>query len=443
MMKRYTVGLVVLITALAPMVGRGQVGNPAPPLAVKEWIKGQPVEVKPGTNLFVIQIFTTSSSASRESITNLNALQTRFKDKGVVVVGVSDEPAEKIKEFMARDGKAIEYAVAADDRRQTALRYMRPVRQRGVPHVFVVGKDGQLLWHGHPLEGIEEVVEQITAGRYNPEPAARNDVARIQIDQYLTLARQNDKRTQVAGRQFLNLWTNDVATLCDLALAIAADRTVKKRGLELATEALNRAEKLAPTNSARVAEARATLLFETGKKEEGLTRAKEAVAYAQGPKEKARAEACLRNLETRLAADAKRQVGQYLSLARRNDPGAEAAGRRLLGALTNDVAQLCHLAVQIASDSRITRRDLQLANDALNQAGKLAPTNSARVAVSRAIFLFETGNEQDGLTRAKEALASARGEKDKALAEECLRTMTALLDAARTNQVKTNQTKSN
>jgi len=106
--------------------------------------------------------------------------------------------------------------------------------------------------------------------------------------------------------------------------------------------------------------------------------------------------------------------------------------------LTNDVAPLCHLAVQIASDPRITRRDLPLANDALNQAEKLAPTNSTRLAVSRAIVLFETGKEQDGLARAREALATAQGEKDKALAEKCLRTMTAAFESARTNQAKTN-----
>ena len=438
MMKQYAVGFLTLMAGLAPMVGRGQVGEPAPPLMIKEWIQGPPVEVKSGTNLYVIQIFTTTSLTNQQSLTNLNALQTRFKGQGVLVVGVSDEPVEKIREFMAHDGKVIKHAIAADDRRKTALSYMRAIRQRGVPHVFVVGKDGQMLWHGHPQDGVEEVLEQVVAGRYDPAPAARLDVAHIQIDQYLTLARQNDKRVPAAGRQFLILWTNDVASLCDLTLAISADRAPRKRDLELAAEALVRAEELVATNSARVAEAQASYLFATGKKAEGLARAKEAVAFAQGPREKARAEAFVHHLETRRADDVRKQVDQYLLLARRNDPEAAAAGRRLLGGLTNDVAPLCHLAVQIASDPRITRRDLPLANDALNQAEKLAPTNSTRLAVSRAIVLFETGKEQDGLARAREALATAQGEKDKALAEKCLRTMTAAFESARTNQAKTN-----
>ena len=101
---KYAVLLLVVLAGLAPLSGRGgQIGEPAAPLLVTEWIKGQPVEVKPGTNIIVLEIFTTSSLASRASITNLNALQKRFKGQGVVVVGVSDEPVNLIKD--SQDGK--------------------------------------------------------------------------------------------------------------------------------------------------------------------------------------------------------------------------------------------------------------------------------------------------------------------------------------------------
>ena len=243
MMRKYGVGLAVLMSILAPVIARGgQLGEPAAPLAVKEWIKGQPVEVKAGTNIFVVEIFATTGLPSRASITNLNALQRRFRDKGVVVVGVSDEPAERIKDFLARAGVNVEYAIAADNERQTSLGYMVPVQQRGVPHAFVVGKDGRLLWHGHPLQGMDAALEEITAGRYNVDQVVKAETARMQLAQYLALARKGDPRAGEGGRRLLSLRTNDVLQLCELAFAIATDPKVKNREDPLASQALDRAE---------------------------------------------------------------------------------------------------------------------------------------------------------------------------------------------------------
>src|ERR1035437_3156845 len=88
-MMKYVFPLVVLMACLAPNIGLGGlIGEPAPPLNVNEWIKGKPVDVKAGTNIFVVEIWETESSTSRASITNLNDLQRRFKTNGVVVVGI-------------------------------------------------------------------------------------------------------------------------------------------------------------------------------------------------------------------------------------------------------------------------------------------------------------------------------------------------------------------
>ena len=79
-------------------------------------------------------------------------------------------------------------------------------------------------------------------------------------------------------------------------------------------------------------------------------------------------------------------------------------GRRLLAARTNDVAQLCEMAFQIATDPQIAKRDFALASAALDQAEKLPPTDSTRVAVTRAVVLFESGKQEEGLARARQAV---------------------------------------
>ena len=291
------------MAVLAPGTGLGGlIGEPAPPLVVKEWIKGQPVAIKPGTNIYLVEIWGTSSLGNRVCITNLNRLQARFKTNGLVVVGISDEPADKIKEFIQHGGTNIEYAIAADDQRQTALSYMTPVKQRGIPYAFVVGTNGNVLWHGHPLAGLNQALEQITAGQYDLEPFRKSEVAAHQMEQYLGLAQRGDFRAKEAGTALLANRTNDVELLCDMAYQITAAPRLAHRDFVLAGEALDQAEKLAVTNKAPVMTIRAVWLFESGKRSEGMALAAQALASAENPQNKAKVQMFLQVMEARLAA---------------------------------------------------------------------------------------------------------------------------------------------
>jgi alkyl hydroperoxide reductase subunit AhpC len=306
-MMKYVFPLVVLMACLAPNIGLGGlVGEPAPSLNVSEWIKGQPVEVKAGTNIYVVEIWNTTGLACRASITNLNDLQKRFKTNGVVVVGISDEPAEKIKEFVQHDGTNIEYAIAADNKRHTSLSYMKPVGQRRIPYVFVVGTNGNLLWHGPPYQGLGEALDQITAGWYDEKQAGKTDLAWHQMQQYLILARQGSDRAALAGRTLLAARTNDVPLLCDLAFAIATFPKLATRDFALAGEALDQAGKLSTTNTTKVEITRAIVLFESGKQAEGLARATQALASAQSPMDKTNVQSVLRAMEKRKNAGEKK-----------------------------------------------------------------------------------------------------------------------------------------
>jgi hypothetical protein len=302
-MMKHGFALVVLMAGLAPSIGLGGlIGEPAPPLVVKEWIKGQPVEIKPGTNIYVVEIWQSSIPACRAAITNLNDLQKHFKTNGVVIVGIADESVEKIKEFVQHGGTNIEYAIAADDQRKTGLSYMTPVEQRGIPYTFVVGTNGNVLWHGLPLAGLNKALEQITTGQYDMEPFRKSEVAAYQMEQYLGLAQRGDFRAKSAGQVLLANRTNDVELLCDMAYQITAAPRLAHRDFALAGEALDQAEKLSITNKAPVMTIRAVWLFESGKRSEGMALAAQALASAQSPQAKAKVQMFLQVMETRLAA---------------------------------------------------------------------------------------------------------------------------------------------
>jgi peroxiredoxin len=303
MINKYAVLLAGLIACLAPVSSFAEnLGDPAPDLTVKEWIKGGPVQIKAGTNTYVL-VFCTLSRVNDLGITNLSNLQKKYRDKGLVAVAISSEPVEQIKPFVQLKGAQIAFTVAADDdARKATGTYQQAFNQMMLPRAYVVGKNGNVLWYGHPLRGLDEVVDDIMSGRYKFEPAQKSVIAAEQMEKYLALARQDDTNSAKAGRMLLSIRTNDAPGLSDLAYQIATDPFIVKRDVALASAALDRAEQLAPTNITGIAVDRAILLFQTGREEEGLARARKALASAQSQEAKNEAQTCVRAMEARLAA---------------------------------------------------------------------------------------------------------------------------------------------
>ena len=279
-----------------------QLGDPAPPLAVKEWITGKPVDfTKPGTNIYVVEFWAALSPASRAAIPKLNELHNNFKDKGVVFLGIADDPPDKVKEFMS--GIKIEYSVAADDRRKTARNYMLAFGQNGIPHVFVIGKDGKVIWQGHPLHGLEKALDDIIAGSYDLHKAIRTDAVRAELDDYRILAREGDAKAEELGRKILADRTNDAVQLSEFAYRIVTDVNNTNRNFALADEALDQAEKAAHGKAAQVVFTRGVVMFEQGKKEDGLALAKQAITLASNTNEMAAYNLRLNIMEERMKAE--------------------------------------------------------------------------------------------------------------------------------------------
>jgi hypothetical protein len=286
-MSKFAILLVLLLGTVLPRpLQAALIGDPAEPLTIKEWLKGQPVQIKPGTNIFVIEIWNTTGPACRAATTNLNDIQVRYGSKGVVVVGVSDEPAETITNFLQHEGSNIQYTVAADQHRATSMAYMEPAAQIGVPYAFIVGTNGNLLWTGHPLRGLETALSQILAGTYNLQHAQDLELAHRQMEQYIALSRRGDARTRAAGTVLLAARTNNLDLLLDMAYELCADPQLRNHDFPLAAKALLEAEKLAPTNSPRVMIYKAVYLFHKGRHKGGLMLGQRALDAAQTPADK-------------------------------------------------------------------------------------------------------------------------------------------------------------
>ena len=285
--------------SVIPTQAAGKLGDPAAPLAIKDWVKGKPVDVKDGKNIYVVEFWATWCGPCLRSIPHLSEMQKKFKDQGVVFVGISDEDVGKVKPFVEKMGEKMDYTVACDDERKSYAAYMGAYGQGGIPTAYIVGKDGKVQWFGHPMADLEKTLEKIIAGKHDLKAAAKQDETRATLAEYAQLAKAGDPKAKELGRQVIESAGDDVDALVTFAFGIAANAQDKNRDFALADAALDKAEKTAGKTDSRVLGARAITKFEAGQQEEGVKLAKLAVANCKDDKEKARYEYYVKVMEGR------------------------------------------------------------------------------------------------------------------------------------------------
>ena len=273
-------------------------GEPAPELNVSKWIAGGPVEIKPGTNTYVVVICHFKAAGVDALITNLSKLQEVFQTNGVVVVAVSDESTNIIEPVIKALGTAVHFAVGADNRRFTSLTYMKPVMRREIPYSFIIGTNGDMYWHGLPQRGLVGALKAVLDGIYKEKDAAKFDLANHQMEEYMNLVSlwQRPGKNEVS-RNLLATRTNDPPELYDMAVKIATVPQFENRDFALANQALDEAQAIVKTNSVAVALGRAYVLFYSGQHEEGLNMATQALNWAQSPYEKTNVLLCIKGMK--------------------------------------------------------------------------------------------------------------------------------------------------
>ncbi len=180
-MKFGMIGLSLLVSTVttAPVLVADE-GEPAPPLAIKRWVLGDPVRVvgQASDNIFVIAFWATWAKPSTESLLTLAGIQREFKESNVRIIAISDEPVERIEAFVKNypEFSKLNLRIAVDNDSNTTIAYMKAAGRQPLPHVFVINKEGLLAWQGHPLDA-QAVIEKVIDGSYKirrpgepPEP---------------------------------------------------------------------------------------------------------------------------------------------------------------------------------------------------------------------------------------------------------------------------------
>jgi thiol-disulfide isomerase/thioredoxin len=125
------------------------VGEAPPEIKIDEWLSAKPeMAGKP----VLLEFWATWCPPCRKSIPHLNELEGKYKDKGLVIVGVSDEDAAAVKEFQKGTPMNYPNGLSKD--------LVQKYGVNGIPHAFLIGKDGKLLWRGHPMQLTDADIEK-------------------------------------------------------------------------------------------------------------------------------------------------------------------------------------------------------------------------------------------------------------------------------------------
>ena len=247
-----------------------KVGDKGPQIKVKEMVQGK--LPNQGTQPYVVEFWATWCGPCKRSIPHLNELYKNLQSQGMVILGISDEKASKVKPYVQQKGSNMSYPIAIDDGAKQD--WFKAAGRRGIPSAFVVDASNTIMWIGNPLDSeFSKVVEQVARGQYNPvlqrkaapklkaaERAAklRNfDQAYRHMDEVIALDKKifltvaidkyrmkldNENNADAAGAyadEMIVMYTGDASSLKEICLVFAMDPDLSMNDLARARKAAN------------------------------------------------------------------------------------------------------------------------------------------------------------------------------------------------------------
>lgn len=135
-------------------------GDRAPEVTAEEWINTDgPVSLRDlRGSIVVVEFWATWCPPCRQSIPELNRMHSQYEDDGVVFVSLTDEDRRDagIDRFM--EEMEMDYIVG------TGSSSGREYGVTGIPHAFVIDRQGVVLWNGHPLGELESALVDAIGG---------------------------------------------------------------------------------------------------------------------------------------------------------------------------------------------------------------------------------------------------------------------------------------
>ncbi len=178
------------------------IDDQAPPLRVREWLKGAPIQKFEKGKVYVVEFWATWCKPCKAAMPHLSALAEKYRDK-VTILGIDiyekkTTSIEKVKAFVDSMGHQMDYSVMVEDSNFTVADWLEATSEKknGIPNTFVVDAEGRLAWIGHPKD-LEEVLPKIVINAWD----LKEELAKRNFKSYLKQLDEeaNDKLNMYEG----------------------------------------------------------------------------------------------------------------------------------------------------------------------------------------------------------------------------------------------------
>ena len=174
-----------------------KVGDPAPPLHVEKFIKGDAVKELEKGKVYVMEFWATWCGPCIAAFPHVTELQKKYADQNVVVIGVDiwERDRSGVEKFVQEQGDKMGYRVAMEavepgagpNDGKMSRAWMHAAGRNGIPCSFIVDRELKVAWIGHPMM-MDGPLEKIVAGKFDAQAEAAAEAARTAKQQEFSAA---------------------------------------------------------------------------------------------------------------------------------------------------------------------------------------------------------------------------------------------------------------
>lgn len=139
------------VSSIWARADKSMLGQQLPKLSLN-YLKDTPdVAGKP----LIVEFWATWCPPCRESIPHLNEIYKKYKDQGLIIVGISSEKKSVVTDFLKK--MPMDYFPALDSGGALGKSF----GVTGIPHAVLVDKSGKIIWEGHPMTLKEKQIQAV------------------------------------------------------------------------------------------------------------------------------------------------------------------------------------------------------------------------------------------------------------------------------------------